>query len=704
MRADMDIKFLSGVGEKRAQLLATEAGIRTVGDLLHYYPHRYIDRTKVFRIGSLTEEQSNVHVQLRGRITGFAYLGEGPKKRLSVSLSDGSGVAELIWFQRTTWIEKQLEVGREYMVLGKPTFFRGEVSIVHPEIELVEKFLSRGNLGMQGVYSTTEKLTAIGLGSKGIYNLVCTLWEHAKGHIAETLPEQVIRQCNLLPRAEALQNIHFPSSHQMLQRAIYRLKFEELFGVQLGILSVKAGRTTLQNGFMFPRVGEMFRDFYENHLPFALTGAQKRVIKEIRHDTTSGHQMNRLLQGDVGSGKTLVALMSMLLAADNGFQSCMMAPTEILARQHHASISKMLAGTPAEGRVAVLTGSTKTRERREILERTLSGEVLILVGTHALIEDRVQFDNLGLVVIDEQHRFGVDQRAKLWTKNRQTPHILVMTATPIPRTLAMTLYGDLDVSVIDEMPAGRKPIKTYHFKEEMRLKLFGFMKNEIAKGRQVYVVYPLIKESEALDYQNLYDGFDNIVQEFPLPEYKVGVIHGKMPPEDKAESMKLFAEGVNHILVATSVIEVGVDVPNATVMVIESAERFGLSQLHQLRGRVGRGGNQSYCVLMSGDKLSRDAEARLAAMVETNDGFRLSELDLRLRGAGDVNGTRQSGEAIDLQIASLSTDGQILEQARLIASALLDDDPNLSQPQNAKLAALRDRYKPKTNIDYGMIS
>ena len=704
MRADMDIKFLSGVGEKRAQLLASELGIRTVGDLLRHYPYRYIDRTKVYRVGELSEEHANAYVQLRGRIMGYAYIGEGPKKRLSVTLSDPSGQAELLWFQRTSWVEKRLEVGREYIVLGKPSFFRGEVSMVHPDLELVESFLSRGQLGMQGVYSTTEKLSAVGLGSKGLYNLVCTLWEHAKGHIAETLPESVMRSNRLISRPEAIQNIHFPSSPQMLQKALHRLKFEELFGMQLGILSVKAGRTTLQNGFVFARVGEMFRDFYENRLPFNLTGAQKRVIKEIRRDTTSGHQMNRLLQGDVGSGKTLVALMSMLLAADNGYQSCMMAPTEILARQHHASISKMLVGTALEGRVAVLTGSTKTRERREILERTLSGEVLILVGTHALIEDRVQFDNLGLVVIDEQHRFGVDQRAKLWTKNSQTPHILVMTATPIPRTLAMTLYGDLDVSVIDEMPAGRKPIKTYHFKEAMRLKHFGFMKSEIAKGRQVYVVYPLIKESEALDYQNLYDGFDNIVQEFPLPEYKVGVIHGKLSPEDKAESMRLFAEGVNQILVATSVIEVGVDVPNATVMVIESAERFGLSQLHQLRGRVGRGGNQSYCVLMSGDSLSRDAEARLAAMVETTDGFRLSELDLRLRGAGDVNGTRQSGEAIDLRIASLSSDGQILEQARQCAEAILDDDPTLEKPQNAPLATMRDRYKPKSNIDYGMIS
>ncbi|MBO7300651.1 MAG: ATP-dependent DNA helicase RecG [Tidjanibacter sp.] len=704
MRADMDIKFLSGVGEKRASLLATELGIKTVGDLLHHYPHRYIDRTKVYRIASLSEENATSYVQLRGRIIGKAFLGEGRKQRLSATLADSTGQIELVWFQQIKWVEKQLEVGREYLILGKPTFFGSKPNMVHPEVETVEKFLSRGNLGMQGVYSTTERLSSIGLASKGLYSLVCTLWENIKDSIVETLPEGLVSRLDLLSRREALQNIHFPTSPQMLQRAIYRLKFEELFGAQLGILSVKAGRTTLKNGFLFPRVGELFHDFYENHLPFSLTGAQKRVIKEIRHDCVSGHQMNRLLQGDVGSGKTLVALMAMLLASDNGYQSCMMAPTEILARQHYASISKMLKGTSCEGRVAVLTGSTKTRERREILERTLSGEVQILVGTHALIEDRVKFDNLGLVVIDEQHRFGVEQRAKLWTKNSQPPHILVMTATPIPRTLAMTLYGDLEVSVIDEMPAGRKPIKTYHLKESLRLKINGFLKQEIAKGRQVYVVYPLIKESEAMDYQNLYDGFEHITQEFPLPEYKVGALHGKMSPEDKAEAMRLFAEGVNNILVATSVIEVGVDVPNATVIVIESAERFGLSQLHQLRGRVGRGGNQSFCLLVSGDNISRDAEARLSAMVETNDGFALSELDLKLRGAGDVNGTRQSGEALDLRIASLSTDGQILEQARLIASTILNDDPTLAKNENRTLATLRDAYKPKSSIDYGMIS
>lgn len=700
----MEIKFLAGVGERRASLLSTELGIRCVGDLLHHYPHRYIDRTKVYRIAELREENSLSMVQLRGRIVGKAYLGEGRKQRLTATLVDSTGEIELVWFQRTTWVEKQLEVGREYILLGKPTFFGGKPNIVHPELETVEKFLSRGNLGMQGVYGTTEKLTAVGLGSKGLYTLQCTLWEQIKDSIVETLPEELVRSLDLMSRREALQNIHFPTSPRALQSATYRLKFEELFGVQLGILSLKAGRTTMQNGFFFPRVGELFTDFYNNHIPFPLTGAQKRVVKEIRADFTSGHQMNRLLQGDVGSGKTLVALMSMLLAADNGYQSCMMAPTEILARQHFASITKMLRGTSAEGRVAVLTGSTKTKERREILERTLSGEVLILVGTHALIEERVKFDNLGLVVIDEQHRFGVEQRAKLWTKNSQPPHILVMTATPIPRTLAMTLYGDLDVSVIDEMPVGRKPIKTYHLKEALRLRLHGFMKEQIALGRQVYVVYPLIKESEALDYQNLYDGFDNIIKAFPAPDYTVGVLHGKMHPDDKALAMKLFAEGNHNILVATSVIEVGVDVPNASVIVIESAERFGLSQLHQLRGRVGRGAEQSYCILMSGDNLSRDAEARLAAMVETTDGFKLSELDLKLRGAGDVNGTRQSGEAIDLRIASLSTDSQILEQARMVASSILEGDPQLTKPEHRALAALRERYKPSAAIDYGMIS
>ncbi len=701
----MEIKFLHGVGDKRASLLASELGIRTVRDLMLYFPYRYIDRTKIYRIAEITEEHSTSYIQLRGRIVAKAYLGEGRKQRLSATLADDSGQMELVWFQRTKWADDQITVGREYIIFGKPSFFGQRANMVHPEVEPVEKFLSRKNLGMQGVYGTTEKLTAVGLTSKGIYNLVCNLWAAIEpNNIAETLPQSLVRRLDLMSRAKALRAIHFPTSQQQLARATYRLKFEELFGLQLGILSLKAGRTTMRNGFYMPKVGDLFGEFYNNHLPFQLTEAQKRVVKEIRADLISGSQMNRLLQGDVGSGKTLVALMVMLLAVDNGFQSCMMAPTEILARQHYASISKFIAGTPAEGRVAVLTGSTKTRERREILERTLAGEIWILVGTHALIEERVQFDNLGLVVIDEQHRFGVEQRAKLWTKNSQPPHILVMTATPIPRTLAMTLYGDLDVSVIDQMPVGRKPIKTYHLKEALRLRLNGFMRSEIAKGRQVYVVYPLIKESEAMDYQNLYDGFDHIVEAFPLPEYKVGVLHGKMPPDEKAESMKLFADGVNNIMVATSVIEVGVDVPNATVIVIESAERFGLSQLHQLRGRVGRGDHQSYCILVSGDKLSREAEARLNAMVETNDGFRLSELDLKLRGAGDVNGTRQSGEAVDLRIASLSTDGQILEQARLIAAAILDDDSKLLKEQNALLRALREAYRPSEAIDYGMIS
>lgn len=704
MRAETEIKFLSGVGERRAALLAAEADIRTFGDLLHYYPFRYIDRTKIYRIADINENNASAYVQLRGRITGFAYLGEGPKKRFTATLADSSGETELIWFQGARWMEKRLEQGREYLVFGKPNFFKGSFNIIHPEIETVEKAFSRPQSGMQGVYGTTEKLTAVGLGSKGIYALQCNLWPIVENEIRETLPEELMKRRALMGRKEALKNIHFPSSPATLRQAEYRLKFEELLGIQLGILTLKAGRTTMKNGLMFNRVGDNFRYFYDHRLEFELTRAQKRVVKEIRRDTVSGHQMNRLLQGDVGSGKTLVALMAMLLAADNGYQSCMMVPTEILARQHFASLSGYLEGTPCQGRIAVLTGSTKAKVRREILSKTMSGEILFLVGTHALLEDRVQFDDLGLVVIDEQHRFGVEQRAKMWTKNSLTPHILVMTATPIPRTLAMTLYGDLDVSVIDEMPAGRKPVKTYLLDESMRLKLIGFMRREIAAGHQIYVVYPLIKESEAMDYQNLYDGFDNIVYDFPLPEYKVGVLHGQMTPEDKAESMRLFADGTTQILVATSVIEVGVNVRNATVMVIESAERFGLSQLHQLRGRVGRGDEQSYCILMSGEKISRDARARLDAMVETTDGFRLSELDLKLRGSGDLSGTRQSGEAFQLRIASLSADGAILELARRTAEEILAADATLSKAENALLAALRDRYRSSTKTDYGMIS
>lgn len=698
---DYDIKFLAGVGEKRASLLSKELGIRTFGDLLYYFPFRYVDRTRVFRIGELGGELP-AYIQIRARVTGMAYEGEGRKRRLRVAVSDGSGIADLVWFSGAKWVEKQIEPGREYVIFGRPNVFRNSLSFVHPEIDLVEVLVNRPTGGLQGVYSSTEKLTGVQLSSKGIARIMVNLWEHVKDRIVETLPQRIIAENDLMPLRDALYNIHFPQSQELLRRAEYRLKFEELLGIQLAILSRRATRTTAADGFYFPRVGEFFNGFYGEKLPFQLTEAQKRVVREIRSDTVTGHQMNRLLQGDVGSGKTMVALMAMLLAADNGFQSCMMVPTEILARQHFASISRMVEGLGVN--VAVLTGSTRKKERDVILEELASGRLHILIGTHALIEERVKFDNLGLVVIDEQHRFGVEQRARMWTKNSRPPHILVMTATPIPRTLAMTLYGDLDVSVIDELPPGRKPIITRHLYDSQRMKLFGFMRREIARGRQVYVVYPLIKESEKMDYKDLYDGFETMSREFPLPDYRLSVVHGKLSPEEKDEGMRAFRDGETQIMVATSVIEVGVDVPNATVMVIESAERFGLSQLHQLRGRVGRGGEQSYCILMSGDKLSREARARLDAMVETNDGFRLSELDLKLRGAGDISGTQQSGTAFELKIASLSKDAAVIEYARRVASGVLAEDPSLSMPVNSLLARLREKYVNQGGVDFGMIS
>lgn len=696
-----DVKYLPGVGERRAQALADELGVRTLGDLLWYFPFRYVDRTRIYRIAEVGDD-SPAYIQIRARITGFAHLGAGAKKRFAATVTDGSGTAELVWFKGIKWMEKRLEQGREYVIFGRPTIFHGELSMVHPEMELVESLAGRLPGGLQGIYGTTEKLSGMQLGSKGIARLQHTLWPAVEPHITETLPERMRERLGLIPLKEALYNVHFPQNPKLLAQAQYRLKFEELFGIQLAILSVRAKRTTFEHGFRMPKVGKHFRDFYGGRLPFELTGAQKRVIREIRADMVSGRQMNRLLQGDVGSGKTLVALLTMLLAADNGYQSCIMAPTEILARQHYASFVRMLEGSGAQ--VAVLTGATRAAERRETLARLESGEVDILVGTHALLEDRVRFSNLGYVVIDEQHRFGVEQRARLWTKNDVTPHILVMTATPIPRTLAMTLYGDLDVSTIDEMPPGRRPVVTRHFRESQRLRVFGFMRRQIAEGRQVYVVYPLIRESEKMDYNNLYEGFEAISREFPLPGYRISVVHGKMSAEDKNAGMKEFKEGATQIMVATSVIEVGVDVPNATVMIIESAERFGLSQLHQLRGRVGRGAEQSYCILMSGDKLSKEARARLGAMVETTDGFRLSELDLKLRGAGDLGGTQQSGTAFDLKIASLGRDGRIIESARKEAEAVLEADPSLSLPENGLLARLKERYSGRRDRDFGMIS
>ncbi len=697
-----DIKFIAGVGEARAKLLDKELSIRTLDDMLHHFPHRYIDRTKIYSIAEISEESTHSYVQIRARAVGVQSIGEGRKQRFKLFVQDKTGRAELVWFQGAKWIEKRVEVGREYIIFGRPTLYKGALQMAHPELESVEVALSRKEFsGMQGIYSSTEKLSQM-LGTKGIYRIMCNLWEVVKSHIEETLPQSMREKYGLISRQEALYNIHFPQSQKLLEAARFRLKFEELLGVQLNIEARRVGRLAKGNGFIFSKVGEVFNNFYNSCLPFELTAAQKRVVKEIRQDTVSGYQMNRLLQGDVGSGKTLVALISMLLAVDNGFQACMMAPTEILARQHYATIERMCSKIGV--RVGILTGSSRAKERREVLAALASGELNILIGTHALLEDSVEFCNLGFVVIDEQHRFGVEQRARLWTKNSQPPHILVMTATPIPRTLAMTLYGDLDVSVIDELPPGRKPITTLHYGDSQRLKLFGSLRREIAAGRQIYIVYPLIKESEKMDYKDLTDGYEAISRDFPHPQYRVAICHGKMKSADKDESMRQFKSGEAHIMVATSVIEVGVDVPNASVMVIESAERFGLSQLHQLRGRVGRGAEKSYCILMTGVKLSKESRARIEAMCETNDGFRLSELDLKLRGAGDINGTQQSGVAFDLKIASLSTDTQILTLSRDVAVATLKDDPTLSRDENSGLRRLRAQYSTDADIDFSLIS
>ncbi|MBQ5693312.1 MAG: ATP-dependent DNA helicase RecG [Alistipes sp.] len=700
---DNDIKFIPGVGEARAKLLAKEIGVHTMRDMLYHFPFRYIDRSKVYPIGSLNEANtSSGYIQIRGKITGKNFFGEGRRRRFVLYLSDGTGKAELIWFQGIKWVENKFELGREYIVFGRPSFYHSELSIVHPEIESVEAALARKERGgLQGIYPSTEKLGSA-LGSKGLYNIISKIWERIRGTITDYMPQYLRERYGLIPLEEALFNIHFPQSPTQLKQAQYRLKFDELFGIQLNIQSLRSARTTAKAGFYFARVGQFFNAFYNTRLPFPLTGAQKKVIKQIRTDTVSGYQMNRLLQGDVGSGKTVVALISMILAVDNGFQACMMAPTEILARQHYATIVKMVGDIGL--RLACLTGTTKTKERREILAALAAGEIDILVGTHALLEERVQFANLGFVVIDEQHRFGVEQRARLWTKNNNPPHILVMTATPIPRTLAMTIYGDLDVSVIDELPPGRKPIKTVHYYDSARLRLFGFMRDQIAKGRQIYIVYPLIKESEKADYANLEEGFAAIVQDFPLPQYRVSACHGKMKPEDKEESMRQFKSGEADILVATSVIEVGVDVPNASVMVIESAERFGLAQLHQLRGRVGRGSDQSYCILMSGEELSKESRTRLEAMCQTSDGFQLAELDLKLRGAGDINGTQQSGEAINFKIANLAQDNQILQVAQQAAIALLTADPALADERHIALRELKARYSTNKDIDFSKIS
>ncbi len=672
---------MKGVGSQRADVLNKELGIFTYGDLLQHYPFRYIDRTRFYKIRELNADLPAV--QILGRLVSKEIVGEKKGRRLVAQFRDDTGIIELVWFQSIRWIEKIILPGAAYVVFGKPSVFNGRISISHPELELYQSSASiRGNLSLQPVYSSTEKLKQFNLDSKGIQRIQANLIDQVIRQIEENLPEEVINLHLLSSRQRALFNIHFPDNAELLRSAERRLKFEELFFIQLKLLRAKLLRTQKFKGAVFSNVGDKFNKFYSEKLPFELTTAQKRVIKEIRHDTQRGVQMNRLLQGDVGSGKTVVALMIMLLAIDNGYQACLMAPTEILAQQHYHSIKSLLGDDLIK--VELLTGSTLKKARRVLHEDLERGELHILIGTHALIEDVVKFQNLGLVVIDEQHRFGVEQRAKLWRKNVFPPHVLVMTATPIPRTLAMTLYGDLDISIIDELPAGRKPIKTIHLYHSKRLRMFGFMREEIAKGRQIYIVYPLIKESEKLDLLFLEAGIEAISNEFPLPEYRISIVHGKLSAKEKTFEMQRFVKGETQIMVATTVIEVGVNVPNASVMIIENAERFGLSQLHQLRGRVGRGAEQSFCILMSGNKLSSDARIRLDTMVRTNDGFEIAEIDLQLRGPGNIEGTQQSG-VLDLKLADLATDQQLLTEARKMVIHILETDPELMEERHKLL-------------------
>ncbi len=674
------IEFLKGVGPSRAETLRKELDIDTYADLLNFYPLRYIDRTVIVNIADIRSEAA--YIQVRGKISCLAEAGAGRAARLVITLEDETGEIELVWFQGIKWVKDKIKTGVEYLVFGKPSVFGNRFNIIHPEIEpLAEARIIRGE-PWQPVYSTTEKLKSKGLHSKGLANLVRTLLTQAQGQIPEILPQGIVRNLQLVSREQAIVNIHYPTDGTMLEKATKRLKFDELFFNQLPLLQTKQYRNNHVRGFIFSTIGHYFNTFYSHLLHFDLTGAQKRVLREIRNDTGSGRQMNRLLQGDVGSGKTVVALMTMLMAADNGFQACLMAPTEILATQHYQSISRMLSGL--EIKVELLTGSTKASVRAEIQSALIEGLIKILIGTHALIEETVQFHNLGVVIIDEQHRFGVEQRARLWQKSIPPPHVLVMTATPIPRTLAMTLHGDLDYSVIDEMPPGRKPVKTVHYYDQNRLRVFGFMKEQIRQGRQVYVVYPLINESETLDLKDLVDGYDSIVREFPLPEFAVSIVHGQMKSADRDFEMQRFVRGETNIMVATTVIEVGVDVPNASVMVIESAERFGLAQLHQLRGRVGRGADQSFCILMTKYELSADAKKRISTMVRTNDGFEIANVDLQLRGPGEIQGTRQSG-GMELRLVDLSKDGKILDAARKAIGDVLAKDPELKHPENLSI-------------------
>ena len=692
-----DIKFLPGVGPHRAEILEKELGIRSFRDLLYHFPYKYVDRSRIYRISEI--DGTMPYIQLRGQILSFETFGEGRQRRLVAHFSDGTGVADLVWFQGIKFVSGKYRCREEYIVFGKPTVFGGRVNIAHPDIDSADG-VTLSAMGLRPYYNTTERMKRMNISSGAIEKLVANLFAViGDDAVEETLSGGIISANGLMPLMEALRNVHFPRNPEVLRRAQYRLKFEELFYIQLNILRFSRERRNRFGGIVFGRVGENFNTFYSEYLPFSLTGAQKRVVREMRRDMGSGRQMNRLLQGDVGSGKTLVALMAMLIATDNGCQACMMAPTEILASQHYETLCRFLGGMSV--RVELLTGSVKGKKRETILRDLIAGTVDILVGTHAVIEDTVEFASLGLVIIDEQHRFGVEQRARLWAKNRVLPHVLVMTATPIPRTLAKTLYGDLDVSVIDELPPGRKPVTTVHRFDSTRASMYEFVRGQLRMGRQAYIVYPLIQESEKMDIRNLEDGYATVCEVFP--EYRISRVHGKMKPAEKDEEMRRFVQGETQIMVATTVIEVGVNVPNASVMVIENAERFGLSQLHQLRGRVGRGADQSYCILMTGYKLSEETRKRIQIMVDTNDGFEIAEADLKLRGPGDIEGTQQSGVAFDLKIANLARDGQLLQYVREVAERIIDDDPQATGPENAvvwrHLAEIR-----KRNVDWSAIS
>ncbi len=671
------ITYLKGVGPNRAETLQGELGIHTYQDLLNLFPNRYLDKTQYYKISQL--QRSSAEVQIFGKIIHLKSVEQKKGKRLVATFADDTGQMELIWFRGQKWIRENLKINTPYVIFGKCNWYSGGFSMPHPEMELLDQHQKGLKVFMQPIYPSTEKLSNRGITNRVISKLIQQLFLETKGNFIETLSDTLIHELKLLPKSESLLNIHFPKNQELLAKAQFRLKFEELFFIQMQLIAKNIRHKQKIKGFNFDQVGERFKEFYEEHLPFELTNAQKRVIKEIRHDLGSNAQMNRLLQGDVGSGKTIVAVMTMLLAVDNGYQACLMAPTEILANQHYAGVSELLANMGV--RCALLTGSVKKSARKPIHEQLENGELQLLIGTHALLEDKVKYKNLGLAIIDEQHRFGVAQRAKLWHKNEFPPHILVMTATPIPRTLAMSLYGDLDISVIDELPPGRKPVKTVHRFDSNRLKVFRFVRDEIKKGRQIYIVYPLIQESEALDYKDLMDGYESIARDFPLPDYQISIVHGKMKPADKDYEMDRFVRGETQIMVATTVIEVGVNVPNASVMIIESAERFGLSQLHQLRGRVGRGADQSFCILMTSHKLSSEAKTRLETMVRTHDGFEIAEVDLKLRGPGDIMGTQQSG-VLNLKIADIVKDNAILKTARYHALQLFKQDPSLEKPEH----------------------